>query len=104
MPQSSPPLSYPLRRLVREVLQISASACPPIQGRDAPDRPHCKRHNADTRRALVDDANIKFVVLPVDAVSEEYASVWAGPLARTLYGAPPALPRQQEARPRAGTQ
>jgi peptidoglycan/LPS O-acetylase OafA/YrhL len=47
----------------RSVAQITSSACPPAIGFEEPTRPRCSAHNAATLRALVDDGEVKRVIL-----------------------------------------
>ena len=47
----------------RSLMQITASACPPAQNFQLPERPLCSAHNAEALRELLQDAHIKTVVL-----------------------------------------
>jgi peptidoglycan/LPS O-acetylase OafA/YrhL len=57
------PLGERLKKEGRAVMQITASACPPVLKYKVRDRPHCEEHNDQTLKYLLADQRIKVVVL-----------------------------------------
>lgn len=66
-----------LGKIGQSVMQITASSCPPALDYQAPHRPLCRIHNANTFEHLVQDPKITAVVLTADFMGDTVTD-WTG--------------------------